>query len=196
MCQPHSCSTEFNAKFNSCIFIQKCRQKLFLQSSLLFQTFAQGMGNHRLPSCCGLCISDLWGERGALLWSRQWEDAIHPTVTLNPGLTGPERGEKSKEGSDSRLQTESIPQSQKERQLKAHYQWALRAGSRVTLRQAKPGGQAVPAVAGIRAARFCMLCFMLEVPAFQERLKPSLFIWQFWEQNSTLIEKFYKFWWY
>lgn len=162
MCQPHSCSTEFNAKFNNCIFIQKCRQKLFLQSSLLFQTFAKGVGNHRLPSCCGLCISDFWGGRGALLWSRQWEDAIHPTVTPNPGLTGPERrgGEKSKEGSDSSLQTESIPQSQKQRQLKAHYQWALRAGSRVMLRQAKPVGQAVPTVEGFVLLDFvcCALC--------------------------------------
>lgn len=59
-----------------------------------------------------------------------------------------EGGEKSKEGSDSSLQTESIPQSQKQRQLKAHYQWALRAGSRVMLRQAKPVGQAVPTVEG------------------------------------------------
>lgn len=85
-CQPHSCSSEFNAKFSNCVFLQEHRQQLFLWSSLLFWTFAQEMTDHRFPSpffliwSCRIYISDFWesavpcceGGRETILSVPQW----------------------------------------------------------------------------------------------------------------------------
>lgn len=136
-CQPHSCSSEFNAKFSNCVFLQEHRQQLFLWSSLLFWTFAQEMTDHRFPSpffliwSCRIYISDFWESavpccedgRETILSVPQW----HWTV----GQQGQEGRRNQNRGLTLLCKLSLFLKARTKGSQRSTIKWALQAGSRV-----------------------------------------------------------------